>query len=145
MYTPEIITAILLLFIAVVVIQTFLHYFLIEEFETRPIYAQWFIIRGMIFIFHATLFQLMDMYQYIPIFCWQGSAHFIIFNPLLNKLRSLKKENRGKLLYHFWYVGLDSGWLDKLFIKDRNFHRWFYFGCCFIFVVSSIVIYDTYV
>lgn len=145
MYTPEVITAILLLFVSVVFIQVFLHYFIIEEYEDRPIYMQWFIIRGMIFIFHGILFSVMDIWQYLPIFIWQLTTHFVLFNPSLNKIRSLKKENRGKLLYHFWYVGKDSGWLDKLFLADRNFHRWVYFICCLVFVIDTIVLYNLYV
>lgn len=143
--TADVITVLLLLFVAVVFLQVFLHYFMIEEMDTKPIYFQWFIIRGMIAIFHAAVFQVMDFWQWLPILVWQLTCHFIIFNPALNKTRSLNKENKGRLLYHFWYVGKDSGWLDRLFLKDPNFYRWFYFGCCLVFVVSTIVIYNTYV
>lgn len=144
--TADVVTVLLLLFIAMVVIQIFLHFFMIEVLHDKPIYMQWFILRGMTAIFHAAVFQVMDLWQWLPIVCWQLLCHFILFNPGLNKIRSIKRDARGESHnFHFWYLGSDSGWLDRLFLKDPDFYRLFYFGCCVLFVVNTILLYNLYV
>lgn len=146
MFTADVITAILLLFAAMIVIQVFIHFFMIEVLHTKPIYLEWFIARGTVAIFHAAMFQLMDLWQWLPILIWQLVVHFIIFNPLLNKLRYIKQvKEQGSSNYHFAYMGEDSGWLDKMFRADPNFYRLCYIACCIIFVIDTVVLYNLYV
>jgi len=71
----------------------------------KPNYLQLFIIRG----FAATMFGALVVQPepYLPgilMFIFQVSSFWILFDPILNKLR-------GK---PFTYKGKDSGWLDKL-------------------------------
>lgn len=150
--TPEIVGAVLLLWITTVVLFTGIHFFMIEVMRTRPYYAQWFIIRGWFAILYAMPFAYLNMGEYIPLLVFQLTSHVIIFNPLLNKLRDVKYQHSlgivggGAARYPFWYLGKSSGWIDKIFLKlGPNAYKFFYFGCGGLMILSIIVIFNRYV
>ena len=71
----------------------------------RPNYLQLFVIRGFAAImFGAIVVQPHKEIEGIILLTFQVSSFWILFDPILNKLR-------GK---PFTYKGKDSGWLDKL-------------------------------
>jgi hypothetical protein len=100
----------LIIWIALVIGEAFIH---AEMFKrgVKPIYLQWAIIRGIMAILHGIFsdiiskdLALFSMRDYLPLFFFQVTSHYLIFDYTLNKLR--KKD---------WdYRGEDSGWLDKL-------------------------------
>jgi hypothetical protein len=101
----------LIIWLLLVVIITFIHHYIIEVMDTRPIYTQWWIIRGMAAIFHASFsdavnidWNLYAMIDYWPMLIFQVCSYYLIFDPFLNKLRKLSWRYRGK----------NSGWMDRL-------------------------------
>lgn len=100
----------------------------------RPNYLFSFILRGMIAILHAVLFDVQDLREYMPILLFQCCSFLLIFNPMLNAARGRD----------FWYVGRNSGWLDSMFYHDRTFYILVYFGCLSVCVTSLFVIYFRY-
>lgn len=101
----------LIIWLELVVIITFIHHYMIKEMETRPIYMQWWIIRGLAAIIHAVIsdevnieWSIEALVDYWPMLIFQVSSYYLIFDPLLNKLRKLT----------FIYRGLHSGWMDRL-------------------------------
>lgn len=139
---PEIVGLILFVWILLVILQSFVHNFIIETMKDKPIYMQWFIIRGMVAVFHGALFHLMTLSEYLPILAFQLAAHIIIFNPLLNKLRAITHPNG---IYHFWYLGNDSGIFDKIFRGNKSSYKVAYFMAILIAVLTSVTIYQRYV
>lgn len=142
MLAPEIVFVILFTWPLLVVLQAFVHCHMQEVLKTRPIYIQWFIIRGMCAIFHAAVFSITNGLEWLPILFFQLSTHFAIFNPLLNKL---KRDHRPMDWIPFWYLGGDSGWFDKFFIKRPTLYKVVYFGCILVAILSTITIYSIYV
>lgn len=121
------------IWILIVVLTTFIHYWMISR-NVKPIYLQWFVIRAIAAILHAILadvsnvnLTLEGMIDYWPLFFFQISSYYLIFDPLLNRLRGLT-----------WiYKGKDSGWMDKLP------HKWYIavkILCIVVFGVSCIIL-----
>jgi hypothetical protein len=108
----------------VVALEAFIHRSLIVRGH-KPNYLQWFIIRGMLAIVHGAIADVSNMSEYFPLLVFQLCSHFVIFNPLLNKLRSK----------NFWYLGETSGYMDPFFLK----HMWFY-KLLYVFTVVWCVI-----
>lgn len=116
--TIEYIISLLALWIVLVTLQSFIHYYIIEEEMSMPVYIQWNILRGMASIFHGIAFDTQDWKQFVPLLMFQLATHFAIFAPLLNTLRTKK----------FWYIGVNSGWLDGLLGKlNVNAYKLLYF------------------
>lgn len=127
MYT----TSLLLLWIVFIVVEVYRNYTVIVHQGRRPNYLISFVIRGMASIVHGILFDVEDMRDFMPLLLFQCSSFLIIFNPTLNILRKLD----------FWYVGRNSGWLDKAFYEDRGLYLLTYFGCLSVCITSILVIY----
>jgi len=71
---------------------------------TRPNYLQLWVIRGIFAILHGALLgaQPEPWYEWPALLCFQMGTFYLIFNPLLNKLRKLPWD----------YEGKNSGWLS---------------------------------
>jgi hypothetical protein len=142
MLAPEVIFTLLLTWPILVVLQVFIHSHMQYALHDRPIYVQWFIVRGMVAIFHAAVFGITHGAEWYPILFWQLSTHFVIFNPLRNKLA---RDHEPMAYIPFWYLGQNSGWLDKFFIKRLNFYKTVYFMSIAVAIISAIVIFSIYV
>lgn len=152
--TPEIVTSWILLWITTVVLFAGIHFFMIEVKRTKPNYMQWFIIRGFFAIVYAVPFQLLNMGEYLPIFLFQVTSHFVIFNPLLNYLRQehyeakLSEQGYGgynHVKYSFWYLGKESGWLDKLLARTGPVsYIVIYFASAAVMGLAAVTIYMRY-
>lgn len=101
----------LTIWLLLVIIIAFIHHYIIETMDTRPIYAQWWIIRGFAAIIHAVFSDAVNidwtieaMVDYWPMLAFQVCSYYLIFDPFLNKLRKLPAIYRGK----------DSGWMDRM-------------------------------
>jgi hypothetical protein len=98
------------LWVVLVLITDKIHYYWITR-NVKPVYRQWFIIRGMMALIHAVLtdelvirWSMQTMKDYWPMFLFQISSYYLIFDPVLNWMRGLS-----------WrYQGEESGWMDKL-------------------------------
>lgn len=87
-----------LIFIAV---EAHRNYYLIEIKKERPIYSQSFIIRGLAGLIYGILFfNPQSMLEYLPVFLYQLSSFYLLFDLTLNILRSKP----------LLYVGEHSGW-----------------------------------
>lgn len=126
MYT----TSQLLLWIGFIIAEVFRNYTIIQK-GIRPNYLLSFVIRGMASIIHGILFDVQNMRDFMPILLFQCSSFLIIFNPTLNAIRG----------FDFWYVGRNSGWLDKAFYEDKGLYILTYCGCLSICITSILVIY----
>lgn len=131
----ESLIALLLLWITLVVLQSFIHNYLITELHETPFYLQWFVVRGIVAICHGSFFYLMNFYQWLPVLAFQLLTHVIIFAPLLNKLRHK----------NYFYLGEHSGWFDKIFIGDPVLYKTFYFLCVGLLAVDLLLLYDLYI
>jgi hypothetical protein len=120
----------LFLWQVLVALEVFIHYIMIEKANTKPIYIQWFIIRGLAAILHGAMCDVGSWGEYLPIFIFQVSTHLTIFDPALNGLRGES----------FWYVGEDSGWLDKLRKNSPVFQALLYFASWIAGVASTYFI-----
>lgn len=80
------------------------NYWLIEKKKTRPIYLQSFVIRGMAAIFHGIIVGVATWQDYLPVFIFQITSFWLLFDIGLNLAR--KKP--------LIYKGETSGYLDSL-------------------------------
>lgn len=122
----EYVIALLITWVLFVVLQSFVHFYIIEVQKTKPIYLQWNIIRGMVSIFHGIAFDVSRMQEFLPVLVFQLIIHFIVFAPLLNKLRRPLNP-----FSTFWYLGADSGYTDRL-LKHLPFNAYkglYYLAC----------------
>lgn len=110
-------------------IQVLIHFILIEVRNEKPFYLVWNIIRGMFAILHGIAFDVQNMADYAPVLLFQLMSHFVIFAPMLNTLR--KKS--------FWYLGGDSGWIDKMLNKLHGAVYKCIYGIASILLAYSIV------
>ena len=78
---------------------------------TRPNYLQLWVIRGIFAILHGALLDIQPepWYEWPTLICFQMGVFYLIFNPLLNKLRNLDWD----------YEGKNSGWLDFISGKAK--------------------------
>lgn len=146
MNTSFVIFHLLLSWWTLIALQSFVHFFMIEEMSDRPVYLQWGILRAMAAIFYGIPYNVMDFWQWLPILAFQVSSHFVIFNPFVTRLRYIKWRELGAVREEltFWYLGKDSGWFDRLFIRDLKFYKAIYFFSIAVLIISIVVIYDTY-
>lgn len=150
--TFELVSALISFWITIVILATFVHFFLIEVMRDRPRYLHWAFLRVFFGLLYIAPFQLLTFWEWALLVTFQLTSHFVIYNPGLNKLRDLKYVNmawNGGVAavrrFPFWYLGEDSGWLDKVLIKlGPVFYRCFYFGCLFVMLLSMVSIYIRY-
>jgi len=93
----------MIFWIVYILAEAFLQYKSISK-GNKPNYLQLAIIRGVFSILHGVLIDVQDIKEYGILVLWQITSFWLIFDPVLNKLR--KKS--------FFYKGKTSGWLDKL-------------------------------
>lgn len=118
------------------------NYYLIEIKNTKPIYFQSFILRGMaailtgIFIFESrgTFDNIYDISQlsywdlfmrWWSVLSFQVASFFTLFSPILNLIRGKKITYRGK----------DSGWLDSLPV----WVYWFIYIVCLLYTLKILI------
>lgn len=99
------ITLYLLLWLIFIGVDVYRNYYLIEVKKTRPIYIQSFILRWMVAILHGILFDPRNVADCIPVFIFQVTSFWLLFDLILNYLR--KKP--------MLYMGDQSGWIDRTF------------------------------
>jgi hypothetical protein len=105
------------------IIEALIQAYWIERVKRRPDYDYLKIVRGAAFfawaIWMVTRIEVYyDLQSYrdmlwicLPLLFWAPTTFFLIFNPLLNKLRGREWDYKGK----------DSGPFDKL--SAKNYHR----------------------
>lgn len=96
----------LLPWIAFIIGHAFFDFYRIGKDE-KPVYLQSFIIRGMVALLHALLFNPKDTIDWMPVLVFQVTSFWLIFPLFLNGLR------RKPALY----VGAESGWIDGYFLN----------------------------
>jgi len=105
------------------------HYYLIEVRQERPNYFLWFVIKAMAAIIHGIFFDPYgpeDYVTWLPVLIFQVTSFWVIFSPVLNLMRGLS----------FWYLGKNSGWIDKFFLKYSALYKVVYFIVMIIFLVT---------
>jgi hypothetical protein len=110
------ITLYLILWFVFIGLESYRNYYLIEVKKSRPIYIQSFIGRCMAAILHGVLFDPQVMADYAPVFFFQLTSFWILFDLSLNYFR------KKPLLY----MGEKSGWIDRAFIW-LNSDAWLFF------------------
>lgn len=121
----------LLPWIAFIIGHAFFDFYRIKK-DDKPIYLQSFIVRGMVAIAHALLFNPQNVIDWLPVLIFQCSSFWIIFPLLLNGLR------RKPALY----VGAQSGWTDAYFLNHPVNQVIAKFAALVVMVLSTIVIYQ---
>lgn len=128
--------------ITLLLLQCFVHFFNIEIKHHKPIYWKWFIIRGSVALFYLFTVSVYGLGWYLaPVFVFQITSCFVLFNPTLNKLRSIKNPLAG---FTFWYLGRDSGWFDSLFLKYKILHRITYYVSFILMCLSGCTLIELY-
>lgn len=121
----------LFIWLAFIGAEVYRNFYLIEKRKTKPIYLQSFIFRGMAAIAHGILFNPENMADYLPIFIFQITSFWLLFDLMLNYLR------RKPALY----MGEQSGWIDRAFTWINS--DGFTFFCkllAFLVCVFSVIV-----
>lgn len=74
----------------------------------KPNYVIMFILRGMVAIGHGILFNPQNMWDYVPVFIFQVTSFWLIFEIALNIVR-------GKDILYYDRSEGDSGIIDRFF------------------------------
>jgi hypothetical protein len=102
----------------------------------KPNYLQMFIIRGMAAILHGILFNPHNMLDYLPVFIFQVTSFWVLFEIGLNIIRK-------KPLLYYDQKELDSGILDRFFAKrGTTIHLIAKIVAVLLCILSVIVIYN---
>lgn len=112
----------ILLWVLFVIIVSAIHYIIIEVYNRTPFYLGWFVAKGMAAILNGIMFDPKNVSEWLPILAFQITSFWVIFNPLLNKMRGLS----------FWHLGTDSGLIDKFFLKYHVLYKTTYVLTCVI-------------
>lgn len=72
-------------------------------------YIVLFIIRGIVAILHGAFVMDAQPGSFVPLFGFYVSTHWLLFDPLLNKMRNKEKD----------YEGKNSGWLKDVPFKQQ--------------------------
>lgn len=153
----------MMLWISTVIIFVGIHFFLIEIMFKRPVYWHWVVIRVAFALLYGSPLYVLSFWECWPITLFQLVTHFVIYNPLLNRLREIKYQQNylraasnhdpnnvrditpAPARYPFWYLGENSGYLDKLLGKfGPVFYQSLYYMCCALMILTMIVIYVRY-
>lgn len=100
----------------------------------KPVYLQLNLVRGIVAILFG-IFVLNMPYDMKLFFSFVGfamSSFFIVFDPLLNKLK--KKP--------FGYTGKRSGWINAIIGDNKKLYIAFYCFCVLLAIVSFKVYYS---
>lgn len=117
--------------IAFIILFVIYNYWLIEKRKEKPVYGKQFVLRGIGALAHASLiFDVHNFLDWLPVLLFQVTSFFVIFSPALNIWR--------KKLY--WYLGEDSGWIDRFYQDKPTEYKALYFICVALFVLSAIVL-----
>lgn len=109
------------------IVEAFAQFHYIKKGD-KPNYLQLFIIRGFFaIVFGAIIVQPETYLESAYMFAFQVTSFWLIFDPLLNKLRGNP----------FTYKGKDSGWLDKL-------PDWIYWSLKVIALIVYVISYIVY-
>lgn len=93
--------------------EVFVHEYIIEVKKKRPFYLHFFLQRGIASVLHGVLYLWLcfesygvetSIENYIPLFIFQATSFWILFDLGLNLLRGKK----------WYYKGKNSGWIDNL-------------------------------
>ena len=145
--TPlKVVFALELFWVALVVLQAYIHFFMIAVCKRKPVYLLWFCIRALTAFFFLWVFLYTGAWVHplilsVDLVIFMMLSHYTIFNPVLNKLLSIYNPAGG---YDFWYLGKNSGWLDSFFLKHKVLHRFFYAACFFGTIISAALIIEYY-
>jgi hypothetical protein len=74
----------------------------------KPNYLMMFVLRGAAAIIHGVLFNPQNMTDYWPLFLFQVTSFWLIFEIALNIVR-------GREVFYYDRKEKDSGWIDRLF------------------------------
>lgn len=99
------ITLYLLLWLVFIAAEVYRNYRIIEINKGKPSYLHSFVVRGMAAIIHGVLFDPHNMAEYLPVFIYQVTSFWILFDLILNWMREKP----------MLYLGKESGWIDRGF------------------------------
>lgn len=111
-----------------------IHYGIIEIKHTRPNYMMWFVVKVIAVILHATWVNIIhpfdpeDFNTIFKLVTFYTLSWITIFSPVLNALRHKD----------FWYLGLESGWIDSFFIRHPKLYRMIYLLSAWIALCLTI-------
>lgn len=125
-----------LIFIAA---EIYRNWYIIEKKKSTPNYLQSFIIRAMAAIIHGAYLDMVynvfgdvsgygywDLIKLLaPVFIFQASLFYTLFDPILNKLRDKPFTHLGK-----------GNWLDRLLQKSDMVYWLLKVAALFLFIVS---------
>lgn len=104
----------------------------------KPNYLQVFILRGIAAILHGIYFNPHNMVEYFPVFVFQVTSFWLLFEGALNVIR------KKPLLYYDHEEG-DSGWIDRFFKwTGPKFHMVAKMFTLLLCILSIIVIYNRF-
>jgi len=99
----------------------------------KPNYIIVFIVRGMVAILHAALFNPHNVYDWLPILIFQVTSFWIFFELALNFVRN------NPLMYYDNSEG-DSGFIDRFFKVVGMEAHFIAKVLCFVVMVFSIIV-----
>lgn len=115
-----------------IIVEAYRNHYIIVIDKERPNYLVSFILRGIAAILTGIILDpQLKSWEGVVIIIYLVSTFWVLFNPLLNKLRKLD----------FWYLGMNSGPIDRFFLKYPKLHRRVYVGTLIIAAVSLYVLY----
>lgn len=101
----------------------------------KPNYLLMFVLRGAAAILHGVLFNPQDVTDYWPVFLFQVTSFWLLFEIILNIVR-------GREVFYYDRKEKDSGWIDRFFAWAGPF--WHFFAkivAAALMVWSIIMIY----
>ena len=140
--TVKILLAFELWWLTLIMLQCHIHFYMIDILKHKPKYLLWFGIRGVTALFFLFLIYTQGVgWHVVPEIVFLICSHFVLFNPTVNRLRA----NHNPLLHiTFWYLGRDSGWFDKLFLRYKILHRIVYYAAFILMVWSAFSLIELY-
>lgn len=96
----------------------------------RPNYLVHNIVKGFVAFFVLLWMRVTPENTLIP-FVWLLTSYYAIFNPFLNYQRGLP----------FFYVGLNSGWIDSFLYKHKWLIKPIYLLAAGLFLVTSVLMF----
>lgn len=131
MISSVVITSIqMIVWVVFILIASVYNAHLISEEGKRPNYLIHNMVKGFVAFFMLLWMRVEPDNTLVP-FVWLLTSYYAIFNPFLNFQRGLP----------FFYVGMNSGWIDRFLYRHKWLIRPVYFLAAGLFLVTSILMF----